>query len=182
MKNKKLKNQIFFARQFLLKKNRKGFLLAEETLKIILAVISIGFLVYFLSALYFANQDSEELEQAEASLEHLIEGINSEIEEVEIYNPDGWWIASWPYEKIIPNSCSNLGWKNCICIYPKGLSSIDAKGSAENSDEKGVCKEILKRTIIISIEKKQSPIKIENPPLKLNIKYDDEIIIQKNEL
>ena len=32
--------------------NRKGFLLAEETLKIILALIAITFLVYFLVSLY----------------------------------------------------------------------------------------------------------------------------------
>ena len=79
------RKKVILVQQFLLKKNRKGFLLAEETLKIILAVISIGFLVYFLSALYFANQNSEELEQAEASLEFLINEINSGSDKVEIY-------------------------------------------------------------------------------------------------
>ncbi|KKK68866.1 hypothetical protein LCGC14_2939740, partial [marine sediment metagenome] len=32
---------------------KKGFLLAEETLKMILAVIAIGFLAFFLTSLYF---------------------------------------------------------------------------------------------------------------------------------
>ena len=172
-------------------KGKRGFLLAEETLKIILALISISFLIYFLTALYFSSQDSKELEQAEASLEFLIKEINAGREEVEIYNPEGWWIASWPFYQetnlftsifleegeIIPKSCSNLGWKNCICIYPKGFS-LSKAGNAENSDEKGICKEISKRTIVSSTEK-QSPIKIINPPLTLNIEYGDEIIIKK---
>ena len=66
--------------------NKKGFLLAEETLKIIIALISLGFLVYFLGALYFANQDSKELEQAKASLEFLVKEINDGRKEVTIFN------------------------------------------------------------------------------------------------
>jgi len=95
-------------------KNKKGFLLAEETLKIILAVISIGFLVYFLTALYFANQKNEDLEQAEASLERIEKIINSVGEKSESQDifPQGWYLFSFT-EKGKPNSCAG---KNCICI------------------------------------------------------------------
>ena len=94
MKNKRV-SQVHSASSML--GQRKGFLLAEETLKIIIAVISIGFLVYFLAALYFANRDAEKLEQAGASLEFLISEVNLQREEVVLYNPEGWVLTSWPH-------------------------------------------------------------------------------------
>ena len=167
MKNKKLKNQIFFARQFLLKKNRKGFLLAEETLKIILAVISIGFLVYFLGALYFANQNDEKLEQAKASLEHLVSEINSmeegEVRKVEIYNPssqliplEDWFITNWPHKQDgkFPESCNK---NKCVCICEK-----DGGLDVGDCNDEGIC---LENDFMVEDEK----IKIENPPLNLLI-------------
>ena len=65
-----------------MKKNKKGFLLAEETLKIILALICIVFLVYFLVYLYFSNVDSKKLEQAKSSLDYLFKEINSGVNSV----------------------------------------------------------------------------------------------------
>ena len=127
--------------------NKKAFLLAEETLKMVIALISISFLIYFLSSLYFTNQNSKDLELAEATLENLIESANSGIEEVEIYNPEGWILSSWPHdvkksrivydEEIkndIPKSCSNLGWKNCVCICD---SAINFESS--DCDKAGIC-------------------------------------------
>ncbi len=161
------------------KTEKRGFLLAEETVKLILAVIAIGFLAYLLFSLYNANKSSKELELAKESLEFLFQEINAEKVEVEIYNPNGWWIISWPYEGIIPNFCSNLGWKDCVCIISKGILTNTPEDYAEASDE-GVCLEISKRTIVISIGNEQSPIKIIDPPLKLNINYGDEILITKS--
>jgi len=57
--------------------NKRGFLLGEETLKIIIAIIAISFLVYLLFSLYSANRTSKDLELAKSSLNHLIEEINS---------------------------------------------------------------------------------------------------------
>lgn len=74
--------------------NKKGFLLGEETLKIILAVISIGFLVSFLGALYYNSIKDKDLELAKASLEHLIDEINAGATEVDIYNPEEWYVLS----------------------------------------------------------------------------------------
>ena len=167
-------------------RNKNGFLLAEETLKIIIALISISFLIYFLTALYFANQGNKDLEKAEASLEFLIEEINAGREQVEIYNPNGWWITSWPVEQksskigriffkegiFIPNSCSNLGWKNCVCICPKSTFSIKAEGFKEDCDDKGICRES-------DFTVDGNVIKIDKVPFTLNITYEDEITITK---
>ena len=164
--------------------NKKGFLLGEETLKIVLAVIAIGFLVFFLVSLYFSQTKDKDLELAEASLEYLIEGINSGNQEVEIYNPVGgviglveknWFILSWSSEGIIPNTCLNIGWEDCICICEGGGSKTERK-FAERCDEEGICLEN-----DFKIEGNDNYIKIEDPPLILTINYEDETITKKDE-
>ncbi len=147
-------------------KNKKAFLLGEETLKIILAVICIGFLAFLLYSIYNAGKKDKDLELAESSLEHLIKEINAGAEQIEMYNPEGWWLISWPYDDIIPNSCSNLGWKNCICICNK--KNVE-------SCEDSVC---LENNFVITGEK-GNYIKIEKPPLVLIINHENKAIMKK---
>ena len=149
-------------------KNKKGFLLAEETLKIIIAVISIGFLVYFLVSLYNSNKNSKGLEQAEASLEFLMQEIANNAEIISIYNPargdlsNQWDIISWPNaQNQIPNTCSNLGWENCLCIC--------IKINPDNCGNKGVCRES-------DFSIAEGNIEIKNPPVNLIIDYENKII------
>ena len=109
-------------------KNKKGFLLAEETLKIIIAVIAIGFLVYFLVSLYFSAKASKETEQAEETLNFILSEAAAGRAGVDVYNPKNWWILFKDGE------CEDKG----ICLNNNGFSL-------------------------------ESPIKIENPPITLNI-------------
>jgi len=176
-------------------KNKKGFLLAEETLKIVIALICIGFLIYLLASMYFNYQKNKDLELAKASLEYLVGEINSmkegDVKEVEIYNPVRLWISSWPYqnEKFLPNSCEILGWKNCICIcsnlnWDEKIKSVfTSKSYLESIAEEcsnWACVEIQKKIIVGESEINQFPIKIENPPLILEIiNKKEEIIITK---
>ena len=161
-------------------KNRKGFLLAEETLKIVIAVICIGFLIYLLVSLYLRGQDSKNLELAEASLEHLVNEVTAGVTEVEIYNPKGWIIVNWPHNVLkgtigfrkevedSPNFCKNLGWENCLCIC-EGTLILNLEGS--DCDNLGRC---IESNLVVDEEENQ--IKID-PPLKLNI---NKSIITKN--
>lgn len=149
--------------------NKKGFLLAEETLKIIIAVIAIGFLIYFLTSIYLKSQESEKLELAKASLEHLISEINLERDEIEIYNPSGWIIISFPIGQAKPNYCNNLNWENCLCICNEAWNTIRDSGLATDCDNSGIC---MKSDLKVENEK----IKITNPPIKLNIDIEDKII------
>ncbi len=144
-------------------KNKKGFLLAEETLKIVIAVIAIGLLIYLLFSLYYNSQKNEKLEQAEASLEIILGETNSDGAEVEIYNPEsfeafGWKIVSFSNSGL-PNSCSNLGWSNCLCICKSQLVG----DNIEECDEEGICRE---SELIVN----GGEIKIKNPPVRLEIK------------
>ncbi|MCK5043894.1 hypothetical protein KAR52_02745 [Candidatus Pacearchaeota archaeon] len=160
-------------------KNKKGKLLVSETLKMVIAVICIGFLIYFLTSLYLGNKSSNDLEFAKESLQHLSEGLNSNLDKIEIYNPKGWVIGSWPHlfskgklflkktKEGMPKSCSNFGWSNCICICPKD--------NPEECDEKGIC---IENEFIVG----EGNIKIENLPLVLIIDYENKKIVEENEL
>ncbi len=167
-------------------KNKRGFLLAEETLKMVIALIAISFLVYFLISLYMTNKTSKDLELAKATLEHLVEEINSlkdgEVRDVEVYNPEDLWISSWPYEKSMPLSCSNLEWKNCICIcenpnlWEKAKSVVTSvtyiEKIAQECSSEWICREVSKKTIV-GIGGSQTPLKIVDVPMKLNIEYSE---------
>lgn len=169
-----------------MKTDKKGFLLAEETLKIILAVIAIGFLAFLLFSLYNANKTARELELAKESLDFLIQEIEEEGRaEVDIYNPKSWIILSWPYgvSEEIPLSCANLAWSNCICIVDdisavsRAISKIpfitnERKRLLKKSND-GACRNNPESFSI------SGPIKIKPPPITLLIDYQNKIISQK---
>ena len=128
--------------------NKKGFLLASETLKIILAVICIAFLVYLLVAIYFSVTGNEKLKQAQSIVngEH---GLAKEVERINlggepnaegfhVPNPSDWWIFSFVGGEGKPNSCAG---SNCICICEGLFLGIDLVGNSQikRCDEKGAC-------------------------------------------
>jgi hypothetical protein len=151
--------------------NKKGFLLAEETLKIVIAVICILFLVYLLVALYYSSINEKNLEFAKSSLQYLVKEINAGNNEIEVYNPESWVIISWPDGDTIPKTCSNAGWENCICICKGpfgqmfGIRSQKAYAGKCDDSNVGTCLEIGSKVVF----KQGNYIKIKEPPLKLNI-------------
>ncbi|MEK6832507.1 MAG: hypothetical protein AABY32_00540 [Nanoarchaeota archaeon] len=120
------------------KKNRKGFMLAEETLKMVVAVICIIFLIYILVAVYNSNASAKKIEEAKDILLR-IEGIVNNLEEgaienQDIPNPKGWHLYSFIGEEK-PNSCLN---DNCLCICDSILIKM-IKSQEKKCDEKGAC-------------------------------------------
>lgn len=120
------------------KKNRRGFLLAEETLKIIIAVICIVFLVYILVAVYNSKTSANKIESAKDMLSRIETIISSleegEIESQDVLNPKGWHLYSFVGEEK-PNSC--LG-NNCLCICDNALIKM-IKSQAKKCDDDGAC-------------------------------------------
>lgn len=161
-------------------KGKKGFLLGEETLKIIIAIVGILLLVYLVVSIYYGNKNKEK-NQAEDSLERISEEIDAGATSVSIYNPEGWRIVSWPYDNKIPAACSSEKWQKCLCICPGiGLlgTAIAITPFSETSDEflevcdkKGACV-YNKKGLIIMDSGVQSPIEIANPPLILDVNYE----------
>ncbi len=154
--------------------DKNGFLLAEETLKIVIAVIAIGFLAYFLVSLYFSAKTSSQSEQAKSTLPFIMNAINSSNQSVDIYNPKGWLISIWPHSVTsgigpfkstnieMPNLCKNTGLQTCICIC--------SSDSASSCDSSGTCMDNLGFGV------KGTLIKINNPPITVNIDQKNKII------
>ena len=152
-------------------------MLAEETLKIVIALIAITFLIYFLVSLYFAKVNGANFEQAKRilidspeSLKKTIENLNEgEAREFVFDSPKGWnFITFTENEK--PNSCDG---EKCACI----CDSAWIKSQAEKCDEpdKGIC---------VVIQNMQSPdlmIEIQSSLTKIFLaKQNGEIIISEN--
>jgi hypothetical protein len=138
--------------------NKKGLLLPEETLKVVLAVLCLTFLAILLYSIYNAGKKSEDLGFATESVNFFVQEIRDGKTSVDIYNPSGWYLTSWPYGGEEPLSCSKLGWTSCICICEKN--------DADSCDSKGIC--------INTKEKFQidgENIEIKNPPITLTIDY-----------
>ena len=166
----------------IIRMNKKGNLLAKETLKIVLAVISISFLVFFLVSLYYSYSRNKDLELAEASLKHLVEQINAGAEETEIYNPINWEIVTFPIspekQGVLPEICKVQGWENCICICKsKKTAGLITSGMC---DDEGTC---LDNSFAIGGKKfmgvEAVSIPIQNLPLILTINYTDKTISKK---
>lgn len=118
--------------------NKRGFLLAEETIKIIIAVVCIIFLVYILVSIYNSSTSVKKIEQAREVLNQSESLISSLAEggsiSQDILNPVGWHLYTFIGEDK-PNSC--LG-ENCLCICTNSMIEL-INSQAEKCDDKGVC-------------------------------------------
>lgn len=144
--------KIITKKQNLFFSNKKAFLLASETLKIVIAVICIGFLIYFLTALYFNNAHERKLNSAkliltdsDENIELVVEKVlnlqgslqEGKAEEFEFVNPVGWGIFSFVVgtSEELPNSCAGT---SCLCICRDRL--IESWGmQAKECSDKGAC-------------------------------------------
>ncbi|MFC1710550.1 hypothetical protein ACFLZJ_00090 [Nanoarchaeota archaeon] len=119
--------------------NKKGFLLGEETLKIVLAVIAISFLIYFLAALYLTNADKDKRIKAEETLEKIsteVRNLQLKTSSVDAINPEGWYLFGFVGGSSKPNSCAG---ENCLCICnDKWFANFNSRQLKE-CDEKGAC-------------------------------------------
>jgi hypothetical protein len=141
--------------------NRRGMLLAEETLKILVAIISISFLVYFLTSLYFAKIGEQEKKQAEATMGRIISVINNQESKSEIVSditPAGWVLFGFVGEEKKPNSCAG---ENCLCFCDSVINLPFVERQLGECDEKGVCNRVQKLKDFENIEIKPSPFILE---------------------
>jgi hypothetical protein len=156
--------------------NKRGFLLGEETLKIIVAVVCIIFLVILVTSLYFSLTGAQDAKYAEASKGLIFQEItrvnNGGIPTANgtlIPNPAGWYVFSFVGGDKKPNLCAE---QNCICLCRNILINIFDRQIKE-CDSKGTCSVV---PTLISFEK----IKIENSGTFISIqKINNEIQIAK---
>jgi hypothetical protein len=128
--------------------NKKGNLLGEETLRVVLSVVAILLLVLLLFNLYVTFSNKPKLEKAKSSLERIEGKINEAFlkgaSEELLLEPNGWILLN--YKNGEPESCSD---KKCICICEKeGLFGDQIKNCKKN----GICKITDKNLIFKEIE------------------------------
>jgi hypothetical protein len=123
--------------------NKKAFLLGEETVKIVIAVICIVFLIALLVSIYFSATGNQQKVEAEKVMENvLVPEINkvnmggeTNADGILIPNPAGWYAFSFADGDKKPNTCSG---QNCICLCKDIWFKIFDRQIKECSN-KGVC-------------------------------------------
>ena len=135
---------------------KKGSFLAEETLKLIVALLVISLLSYFLISLYFAKMDNQNLKKAKATVDHLstiLESLStSSTIETPLLNPSGWYLFSFIKGEQEPLACEET---SCICLCKKKIHIFSSDIPSKDCSDKGVC-EVVKNI------KKFNPIKIKD--------------------
>jgi len=123
--------------------DKRGFLLAEETIKILIALVALIFLIYFLVSIYSAKVNGEKLKYAEDLIERFrvefnaLSNVSDGEKEIGVFNPKGWYVFSFSGDALKPNSCAN---KNCLCVCDNVLWEGFKKDRQQNEcSEKGVC-------------------------------------------
>lgn len=158
--------------------DKRGMLLAEETLKMIISVIGIAFLIALVVLIYFNTIEDKRTVQAE-SLLNGPNGLGAEIElmkqsdekriEFSLNNAIGWTLFSFS-EIGQPNSC---GGQKCVCICDDVVDFFDRQ--LKNCDEEGSC-------LVIENLKTFDPIEITSEPFVKIIVLESEqgeILISK---
>ena len=157
---------------------KKGFILVDESLKLILAAIVLVFLVVLLVEVYLTaakNQEQQNLEYAKGTLNNIMAVLASGGTQVQVYNPKEWYISYFPAtlpsgqykgNDVMPQSCSSQGWKSCICIYDLGsIKEANQQGNMVTISITGSCQQ---SDFEISNQNTNS-VQINNPPVTLDI-------------
>lgn len=160
--------------------NKRGFFLAEETMKIILAVICLGFLLFVLGKMYYSYTLDKEVQQAKDTLARVEKEINSmkgdDERKIVIYGPvlkeklinflkqvDWWMLVSFSSGDK-PKFCTEKEWNNCLCICKNSLFEgvpVAGKSTKEKCDETDLCVYFSGKTLSPkSIDLKSLPITI----------------------
>ena len=141
--------------------DRKGILM-PETLKIIIAVFSLGILIYLGAQVFGIFQERNEHEQAEANLENIkgiIEALENESRTYILNNPKGWILISFPSVD-----------SEQLCMCP---NEEENKGGGQESysscRNEGVCQEYKNE---VSITSQDKIIDLEKIPREITIKKE----------
>jgi hypothetical protein len=127
-----------------MKKNKRGFLLGEETLKMVIAVICVVFLIFLLVSIYLSKTNEPKKKYAAAILTESDESVSKvvlglkegENKNINVFNPEGWYLFSFTGNNEIPNSCAG---QNCLCICDKLWGVTFWKKQVEKCVDDGVC-------------------------------------------
>ena len=117
-------------------------LLAEETLKMVIAVIVIVFLVYFLVNLYLGKLKDDTIKKSEQlliksdqSIKNVIDSLKEGESKSMILQEISWHLFSFTGNSEKPNSCTG---KSCVCICDEVFEFGFVK-QVNECNKNGVC-------------------------------------------
>jgi len=140
-------------------KNKKGFLLGEHTVNIIIAVIALMILIYLGFKLSGFLKGESELERAGAHMDKIMEKIEKleaqggGVDEYILYSPERWILAGFNPSITSAEPLACAGYENCICfcrladswkeqILEGKMFFLTSEDLADSCNELGICKPI----------------------------------------
>ena len=103
---------------------KRGMLLTEEVLKMVIAVIGLVLLSYFLVSFFYSDVKAKKQREATATIDRIsqiVSSITISQGNVITLQPQRWTLFSFTGEEKKPNQCSG---QNCICICNKVVADI----------------------------------------------------------
>ncbi len=160
--------------------NKRGMFLAEQVVKIVIALISLTFLIYLLTSLYFNKLSLENQEKAQdfvfGSHDSLKSFITNNLSQghIELFNPsvpNGWYLFNFTRgEK--PVSCEK---KKCLCVCDNVWDVWNRQ--IKECNDKGAC------LIVENLKDKLLEIELRITTTLIIIKSNNEIVVsEKNEV
>ena len=152
---------------------KKGFLLAEQVVKIVIALIALGFLVYLLSSLYFSGQKADYQEKATGflkgttGLKNTLENMANGETKIDFFKsiPDGWYLFGFTGSHKKPPVC---GRENCVCVC-ENIANFYEDRQVNTCSAEGICMPLNLR----QYGEKEIEIKLQvNPVTKFRINKD----------
>ena len=146
-----------------MKKSKKA-MVAQEVLRIVIAVACIFLLVYMAVKLYEIFTLKGDLEKARAELANIGGKIDVVMKEADsntngtasteylLLSPQNWMLTGWPYQSsssaVNVQYCISQGWKKCLCMCDVGVIRVATiykatpSNVAESCDANKVCIEV----------------------------------------
>ena len=103
---------------------KRGMLLTEEVLKMIVAIVGLVLLAYFLVSFFYSDTNAKKQREATATLEEIskiISNLDVSGGNITALQPQRWTLFGFVGQEKKPNSCSG---QNCICICNKVVGDV----------------------------------------------------------
>lgn len=145
------------------KMNRKGFLLGEFALKMLVAIVCIVILLFLLYKIYGNFTGQTELSQAESSMNSIGEEISSAVlsnavRNYIVVNPRDWILVYFGEDVQKPDKCNG----KCLCICEQvGWGGVIGGDQKTSCNKQGVCKNVGYQIIGFDKQVIYGPIQLE---------------------
>ena len=143
--------------------NKKGFLLGEFTLKMLVAIMCIIILLFLLYKIYGNFTGKTELSQAESSINAIGEEISSavlsnSVRSYMVLNPQDWILVYFGGDVKKPEKCNG----KCLCICEQvGWSGVVGKDQQSACNSQGVCKNVGYQIVGFTNQVISKPVQLE---------------------